>query len=123
MRVSAYPIVSLRDVPADAEVVSHQLMLRAGLIRRLAGGLFTWMPMGLKVLRRAERIIREEMDRAGALELLMPTVQPAELWQESGRWDQFGPELLRIKDRHDRLYCYGPTHEEVITEVARKELR
>ncbi len=123
MRVSAYPIVTLRDVPADAEVVSHQLMLRAGLIRRLAGGLFTWMPMGLKVLRKAETIVREEMDRAGALELLMPTVQPAELWQESGRWDQFGPELLRIKDRHDRLYCYGPTHEEVITEVARKELR
>jgi prolyl-tRNA synthetase len=123
MRVSAYPIVTLRDVPADAEVVSHQLMLRAGLIRRLAGGLFTWMPMGLRVLRKAETIVREEMDRAGALELLMPTVQPAELWQESGRWDQFGPELLRIKDRHDRLYCYGPTHEEVITDVARKELR
>jgi prolyl-tRNA synthetase len=123
MRVSAYPIVTLRDVPADAEVVSHQLMLRAGLIRRLAGGLYTWMPMGLKVLRKAETIVREEMDRSGALELLMPTVQPAELWQESGRWDQFGPELLRIKDRHDRLYCYGPTHEEVITEIARKELR
>ncbi len=123
MRVSAYPVVTLRDVPADAEVVSHQLMLRAGLIRRLAGGLYTWMPMGLKVLRKAERIVREEMDRAGALELLMPTVQPAELWQESGRWEQYGPELLRMKDRHERTYCYGPTHEDVITDIARKELR
>lgn len=123
MHLSSYPIVTLRDVPADAEVVSHQLMLRAGLIRRLAGGMYTWMPMGLRVLRKAERIIREEMDRAGALELLMPTIQPAELWQESGRWEQYGPELLRITDRHDRSFCYGPTHEEVITDIARRELR
>jgi prolyl-tRNA synthetase len=123
MYLSAYPVVSLRDVPADAEVVSHQLMLRAGLIRRLAGGMYTWMPMGLRVLKKAEAIVREEMNRAGALEVLMPTIQPAELWQESGRWEQYGPELLRIKDRHDRSYCYGPTHEEVITDIARRELR
>jgi prolyl-tRNA synthetase len=123
MYLSAYPVVSLRDVPADAEIVSHQLMLRAGLIRRLAGGMYTWMPLGLRVLRKAEKIVREEMDRAGALELLMPTIQPAELWQESGRWEQYGPELLRIKDRHDRAFCYGPTHEEVITDIARRELR
>jgi prolyl-tRNA synthetase len=123
MYLSAYPVVSLRDVPADAEVVSHQLMLRAGLIRRLAGGMYTWMPLGLRVLRKAEQIVREEMNRAGALELLMPTIQPAELWQESGRWEQYGPELLRIKDRHERAFCYGPTHEEVITDIARRELR
>jgi prolyl-tRNA synthetase len=123
MRLSRYPINSLRDVPADAEVVSHQLMLRAGLVRRLAAGLYSWLPMGLKVLRKVERIVREEMDRAGAIELLMPTVQPAELWQESGRWDQFGPELLRFVDRHDRGYCLGPTHEEVITDIARRELK
>jgi len=123
MRLSEFPITTLKEIPADAEVVSHQLMLRAGLIRRLAAGLYTWMPLGLKVLRKVERIIREEMDRAGALELWMPTVQPAELWQESGRWDQYGPELLRIFDRHERPYCYGPTHEEVITDIARRELR
>ena len=123
MRLSTYPINTLRDVPADAEVVSHQLMLRASLIRRLSGGLFTWLPIGLKVLRKVENIIREEMDRAGAFEVLMPTLQPAELWQESGRWDQFGPELLRFKDRHERPYCYGPTHEEVITDIARRELK
>jgi prolyl-tRNA synthetase len=123
MHLSAYPIVTLREAPSDAEVVSHQLMLRAGLIRKLAGGMFTWMPMGLRVLKKAEAIIREEMNRAGALELLMPTIQPAELWQESKRWEQYGPELLRIKDRHDRMLCYGPTHEEVITDIARRELR
>jgi len=123
MRLSTYPINTLRDVPADAEVVSHQLMLRAGLIRRLAAGLYTWLPMGLRVLRKVEAIIREEMNSAGAIELLMPTVQPAELWQESGRWEQFGPELLRMNDRHDRPYCYGPTHEEVITDLARRELK
>jgi prolyl-tRNA synthetase len=123
MRLSALPITTLKEMPAEAEVVSHQLMLRAGLIRRLAAGLYTWMPLGLKVLRKVERIVREEMDRAGALELWMPTVQPAELWQESGRWDHFGPELLRIVDRHERRYCYGPTHEEVITDIARRELR
>jgi prolyl-tRNA synthetase len=123
MRLSTYPINTLRDVPADAEVVSHQLMLRAGIIRRLAAGLYTWLPAGLRVLRKVETIVREEMNRAGALELLMPTVQPAELWQESGRWDQFGPELLRLSDRHDRPFCYGPTHEEVITDLARREIR
>ncbi len=123
MRLSSYPINTLRDVPADAEVISHQLMLRAGLIRRLASGLYTWLPMGLRVLRKAENIVREEMDRAGAIELLMPTIQPAELWQESGRWDQFGPELLRLTDRHERAFCYGPTHEEVITDLARRELK
>jgi prolyl-tRNA synthetase len=123
MRLSTYPINTLRDVPADAEVVSHQLMLRASLIRRLAGGLYSWLPIGLKVLRKVETIIREEMNRAGAFEVLMPTLQPAELWQESGRWDQFGPELLRLKDRHERPYCYGPTHEEVITDIARRELK
>jgi prolyl-tRNA synthetase len=123
MRLSSYPINTLRDVPADAEVVSHQLMLRAGLIRRLAAGLYTWLPIGLRVLRKVENIIREEMNRAGAFELLMPTVQPAELWQESKRWDQFGPELLRFKDRNERPFCFGPTHEEVITDIARRELK
>jgi prolyl-tRNA synthetase len=123
MRLSSYPINTLRDVPADAEVVSHQLMLRAGLIRRLAAGLYTWLPIGLRVLRKVEHIVREEMNRAGAIELLMPTVQPAELWQESGRWDQFGPELLRFKDRNERPFCFGPTHEEVITDIARRELK
>ena len=123
MRLSRYPINTLRDVPADAEIVSHQLMLRAGLIRRLASGLYTWLPMGLRVLRKVEAIVREEMDRAGAIELVMPMVQPAELWQESRRWDQFGPELLRLSDRHDRPFCLGPTHEEVITDIARRELK
>ena len=123
MRLSTYPVTTLRDVPADAEVVSHQLMLRASLIRRLAGGMYTWLPIGLRVLRKVENIVREEMNRAGAFEVLMPTMQPAELWVESGRWDKFGPELLRIKDRHDRAFCYGPTHEEVITDIARRELK
>jgi prolyl-tRNA synthetase len=123
MRLSQYPISTLRDVPADAEVISHQLMLRAGLIRRLAAGLYSWLPMGLRTLKKVERIVREEMDRAGALELIMPTVQPAELWKESGRWTKYGPELLRFKDRHDREFAYGPTHEEVITDIARRELR
>ncbi len=123
MRLSTYPINTLRDVPADAEVVSHQLMLRAGLIRRLASGLYTWLPMGVRVLRKVEAIVREEMNRAGAFELVMPVVQPAELWQESGRWEQFGPELLRLQDRHERPFCLGPTHEEVITDIARRELR
>jgi prolyl-tRNA synthetase len=123
MRLSQYPINTLRDVPADAEVVSHQLMLRAGLIRRLAAGLYSWLPMGLRVLRKVETIVREEMNRAGAIELLMPGVQPAELWEESGRWDKFGPELLRFRDRNDRWYCLGPTHEEVITDIARRELK
>jgi prolyl-tRNA synthetase len=123
MRLSEYPIQTLKEVPADAEVVSHRLMLRAGLVRRLAGGLYTWLPMGLRVLRKVERVIREEMDRAGALEIVMPVAQPAELWVESGRWDQFGPELLRFKDRHERDMVLGPTHEEVITDLARRELK
>jgi prolyl-tRNA synthetase len=123
MRLSEYPIQNLKEVPADAEVVSHRLMLRAGLVRRLAGGLYTWLPMGLRVLRKVERVIREEMDRAGALEISMPVAQPAELWVESGRWDQFGPELLRFKDRHDRDMVLGPTHEEVVTDLARRELK
>ncbi len=122
MRLSAFPLNTLRETPSDAEVVSHQLMLRAGMIRRLASGLYTWMPLGLRVLRKVERVVREEMERAGALELLMPAVQPAELWQESGRWAEYGPELLRIKDRHQRDFCFGPTHEEVITDIVRREL-
>ncbi|MFG6159584.1 proline--tRNA ligase [Halomonas sp. 1390] len=122
MRASQLLIATLKETPADAEVISHQLMLRAGMIRRLTSGLYTWLPMGLKTLRKVERIVREEMDRAGAQELLMPAVQPAELWQESGRWEQYGPELLRLKDRHDRDYCVGPTHEEVITDLVRKEI-
>ena len=122
MRVSQFPLSTLKETPADAEIVSHKLMLRAGLIKRLAAGLYTWMPLGLKALRNVERIVREEMERAGAVELLMPTVQPAELWRESGRWEQYGPELLRFHDRHDREFCYGPTHEEVISDVARREI-
>lgn len=121
MRVSNFPLATLKETPADAEVISHQLMLRAGLIRRLAAGLYTWLPLGLKVLRNVERVVREEMDRSGAIELLMPTVQPAELWQDSGRWDKYGPLLLKIEDRHQREFCYGPTHEEVITDFARRE--
>ncbi len=123
MRYSEFGLTTLKEVPAEAEIVSHQLMLRAGLIRRLASGLFTWMPLGLRVLRKVERVVREEMDRAGALELLMPAVQPAELWQESGRWEEYGPLLLRMRDRGERDYCFGPTHEEVITDIARRELR
>jgi len=123
MRFSEFPLTTLKETPTEAEIVSHQLMLRAGLIRRLASGLFTWLPIGLRVLRKVEAIVREEMDRAGALELLMPAVQPAELWQETGRWDKYGPLLLRMSDRHDREFCFGPTHEEVITDVARRELR
>ncbi len=121
MRVSNFPLATLKETPADAEVISHQLMLRAGLIRRLAAGLYTWLPLGLKVLRNVERVVREEMDRSGAIEMLMPTIQPAELWQDSGRWDKYGPLLLKIKDRHQREFCYGPTHEEVITDFARRE--
>lgn len=123
MRTSRFPLSTLKEVPADAEIVSHQLMLRAGMIRKLAAGVYNWLPLGLRVLRKAEGVVREEMDRAGALELLMPAVQPAELWQESGRWDQYGPELLRLHDRHQREFCFGPTHEEVITDIARRELR
>jgi prolyl-tRNA synthetase len=123
MRFSEFGLTTLKEVPAEAEIVSHQLMLRAGLIRRLASGLFTWMPLGLRVLRKVEAVVREEMDRAGALELLMPAVQPAELWQKTGRWEQYGPLLLRMRDRHEREFCFGPTHEEVITDIACRELR
>jgi prolyl-tRNA synthetase len=123
MRMSQNPISTLKEVPSEAEVISHQLMLRAGMIRRVAAGLYVWLPMGLRVLRKVEQIVREEMNRAGALELLMPTVQPAELWKESGRWTKYGPELLRFKDRHEREFVYGPTHEEIITDIARRELR
>ena len=123
MRLSQYPINTMKETPAEAEVVSHQLMLRAGLIRRLASGLYSWLPLGLRVLHKVERIIREEMNRAGALELVMPVFQPAELWQESGRWTEYGPELLRMKDRHERDFVAGPTHEEVITDIARRELQ
>ena len=122
MRTSQTLISTLKETPADAEIISHRLMLRAGLIKKLASGLYTWMPMGLRVLRKVERIVREEMDAAGAIELLMPVVQPGELWQESGRWAQYGPELLRLTDRHDREFCLGPTHEEVITDIARQTL-
>ncbi|MDY0206091.1 MAG: proline--tRNA ligase [Pseudomonas sp.] len=122
MRTSQYLLSTLKETPADAVVISHQLMLRAGMIRRLASGLYTWLPLGLRVLRKAEAVVREEMNAAGALEVLMPSIQPAELWQESGRWEQYGPELLRLKDRHQREFCVGPTHEEVITDLARNEL-
>ncbi len=122
MRASQFFISTLKETPADAEVVSHQLMLRAGLVRKLASGLYNWMPMGLRVLRKVENVVREEMNAAGALELLMPVVQPAELWRESGRWQQYGPELARIRDRHDREFCLGPTHEEVITDIVRNEI-
>lgn len=123
MRTSRFPLYTLKETPADAEIISHQLMLRAGLIRRLAAGIYTWLPLGLRVLRRVEAVVRAEMDRSGALELLMPAVQPAELWQESGRWEQYGPELLRLKDRHQREFCFGPTHEEVITDLLRREVK
>jgi prolyl-tRNA synthetase len=123
MRASHFHIATTKETPADAEVISHQLMLRAGFIRRLASGLYTLMPIGLRVVRKIEAIVREEMNRANGIELLMPAVQPAELWQESGRWEKYGPELLRLNDRHERPYCVGPTHEEVITDIARRELR
>ena len=123
MRSSQLFITTLKEAPNEAELVSHQLMLRAGLIRRLGSGLYTWMPLGLRVLRKVEAVVREEMDRAGANELLMPAVQPAELWQESGRWALFGPQMLKIKDRHQRDFCFGPTHEEVITDLVRREVK
>lgn len=123
MRTSQFFLSTLKEAPAEAELVSHRLMLRAGLIKRLASGLYSWMPLGLRVLRKVENIVRDEMNAAGAIELLMPTVQPAELWQESKRWDFYGPELLRLKDRHERDFCYGPTHEEVITDIARREVK
>ncbi|MES2771715.1 MAG: proline--tRNA ligase [Pseudomonadota bacterium] len=123
MRSSQFFLSTLKEAPSDAEIVSHRLMLRAGLIKRLAGGVYTWMPLGLRVLRKVEKIVREEMERAGAIELLMPAVQPAELWQESGRWEKYGPELLRFKDRHQRDFVIGPTHEEVITDIVRKDVK
>ena len=123
MRLSRFPLSTLKETPADTEIISHQLMMRAGMLRKQAAGLYSWLPLGLRVLRRVEAIVREEMNRAGALELLMPAVQPAELWMESGRWEQYGPELLRFNDRHQRGFCLGPTHEEVITDIARREIR
>ena len=123
MRASEFLISTLKETPSDAEVVSHQLMLRAGLIRRVAAGIYNWMPLGLRVLRNVEQVVREEMERAGALELAMPVVQPGELWEESGRWEQYGPELCRLEDRHQRPFCLGPTHEEVITQIARSEIK
>jgi prolyl-tRNA synthetase len=123
MRLSRYPIQTFKETPSEADVISHQLMLRAGLIRRLAAGIYNWLPLGLRTLRKVENIVREEMNRAGALELLLSVVQPAELWHESGRWAEYGPELLRLKDRHERSFVVGPTHEEVITDIARRELK
>jgi prolyl-tRNA synthetase len=123
MKVSQFPLNTAKETPADAEIASHRLMIRAGMIRKIAAGIYSWQPLGLRVLRKAEAVVREEMNRAGALELLMPAVQPAELWQESGRWEEYGPELLRISDRHQREFCFGPTHEEVITDLARREIR
>jgi len=123
MRASQFLISTVKETPSDAEVVSHQLMIRAGLIRKVASGLYNWLPLGLRTLRKVERIVREEMDNAGAMEVLMPAIQPAELWQESGRWEQYGPELLRVNDRHDREFCVGPTHEEVITDLIRREIK
>jgi prolyl-tRNA synthetase len=123
MRVSRFFLSTLKEAPAEAELVSHRLMLRAGLIRKLGSGLYTWMPLGLRVLRKVEAVVREEMNRAGAVEVFMPAVQPAELWQETGRWEVFGPQMLKIRDRHERDFCFGPTHEEVITDIARREIR
>ncbi len=123
MKASRFHLITLKETPVDAEIVSHQLMLRAGLIRRLSSGIYSWMPLGLRILRKVETIVREEMNRSGAMELLMPSVQPAELWQESGRWDQFGPELLRFHDRHQRDCCLGPTHEEVIADIFRRDIK
>ena len=122
MRVSQFFISTQKEAPSEAELISHRLMLRAGYIKRLASGLYTWMPLGLRVLRKVEAVVREEMNNGGGIELLMPAVQPAELWQETGRWEVFGPQMLKIKDRHDNLFCFGPTHEEVITDIARREI-
>lgn len=123
MRTSQFPLNTVKETPSDAEIISHQLMIRAGLVRKLAAGLYTWLPLGVRVLQKAQAIIREEMNDAGALEVSMPVVQPAELWQESGRWEQYGPELARLSDRHGREFCLGPTHEEIITELARHEIK
>ncbi|OGS94851.1 MAG: proline--tRNA ligase [Gallionellales bacterium RIFCSPLOWO2_02_FULL_57_47] len=123
MRVSQFFISTLKEAPSEAELPSHKLMLRAGYIKKLSSGLYTWMPLGLRVLRKVENVVREEMDRSGGIELLMPAVQPAELWQETGRWEVFGPQMLKIRDRHDNDFCFGPTHEEVITDIARREIK
>ncbi len=123
MRVSQFLLPTLKEAPSEAELISHRLMLRAGMIRRLGSGLYSWLPLGLRVLRKVENIVREEMDASGALELLMPAVQPAELWRETGRWDEFGPQMLKIEDRHGRDFCFGPTHEEVVTDIVRREIR
>ena len=123
MLLSHYFLPTTKDMPADAELISHQLMLRAGLIRKVASGLYTWLPLGLKVLRKVEGVVREEMACAGALEMLMPTVQPSELWAESNRWEQYGKDLLRMTDRHEREFCLGPTHEEVVVDAVRGELK
>ena len=123
MRYTKSGITTTKNTPKDAEIISHKLMIRSGMIKKLASGLYTWMPLGLKVLKKIENIIREEMNRADALEILMPAVQPSELWKESGRWDKYGPELLRITDRHNREFCFGPTHEEIITDIARKDIK
>jgi len=123
MRASQFFIATQKEAPQEAELVSHRLMLRAGYIKRLGSGLYTWMPLGLRVLRKVENVVRDEMNKAGALELLMPAVQPKELWEETGRWEIFGPQMLKIQDRHERDFCFGPTHEEVITDVARREIR
>ena len=123
MRTSQFPLSTVKEIPADAEIASHKLMIRAGLIRKLAAGVYTWLPLGLRVLRKVEQITREEMNKSGALEVLMPALQPAELWQETGRWEKYGPELARLKDRHQRDFCLGPTHEEIITDLARNELK
>ena len=119
MKASNFYISTLKEAPAEAELMSHQLMIRAGLVKRLGSGLYSWMPMGLRVLKKIETIIREEMNNAGAIELLMPAIQPSDLWKETGRWDVFGPQMLKINDRHDRSFCFGPTHEEVITDIVR----
>ena len=122
MRASQYYLPTLKEKPNDAELISHQLMLRAGMIRKLGAGLYTWLPLGLKVLRRIENVVREEMNNAGILEILMPAIQPAELWQETGRWQTFGNQLLTMRDNHEREYCFGPTHEEVLTDLLRHEV-
>ena len=123
MKTSSFFIATQKEVPAEAEIVSHRLMLRASLIRRNSAGIYTWLPLGTRVMRKVETIVREEMNRAGALELVMPVIQPAELWQETGRWQKMGPNMLRLKDRHERDFVVGPTHEEVITDIVRKEVR
>src|SRR5499426_4550955 len=123
MRLSRYFMPTLREAPADAQIVSHQLMLRAGLIRQEAAGIYAWLPIGLKVLKKIEQVVREEMNRAGAIEILMPTLQLADLWRETGRYDAYGPEMLRLKDRHEREMLYGPTNEDMVTEIFRAYVR